>query len=163
MVVTFSYRLRFACTQARRLWSGLRVCGDARSYDDFDGGGGHSHPVGFSVCGARLRLAFGVFSTLFASCVVATPVPVERVRELAGGIASSVEVSSASGAALRLAQAVPAGETKVSAVASTNSDETAFYVIDRGSAGGILPSAFPSAQMAVPSAFCLLGWKGPLP
>ena len=68
----------------------------------------------------------------------ATPVPVERVRELAGGIASSVEVSSASGGALRLAQAVPSGETKVSAVASTNSDETAFYVIDRGSAGGFV-------------------------
>ena len=38
VVITFSYRLRFACTQARRLWSGLRVCGDMRSYADFDGG-----------------------------------------------------------------------------------------------------------------------------
>ena len=105
------------------------------------------NPVGFSGCGARLRLAFGVFSTLFASCVVATPVPVERVRELAGGIASSVEVSSASGAALRLAQAVPAGETKVSAVASTNSDETAFYVIDRGSAGGFVVLSCPQTTV----------------
>ena len=39
-MVTFSYRLRFACTQARRLWSGLRMCGDVRSYANFDGGGG---------------------------------------------------------------------------------------------------------------------------
>ena len=59
------------------------------------GGGYESDPS--SPVGVRLRLAFGVVSALVASCVVAAPVPVEQVRELAGGIASSVQGSLASG------------------------------------------------------------------
>lgn len=59
-------------------------------------GGGYKS-ASSSPVGVRLRLAFGVVSALVASCVVAAPVPVERVRELAGGIASSVQVSFASG------------------------------------------------------------------
>ena len=70
--------------------------------------------------------------------VFAAPVPIERVQKLAGGIASSVQVARSSGAVLRMAQAVSAAEAKVSAVAPTNVDETAFYVIDRGSAGGFV-------------------------
>lgn len=70
--------------------------------------------------------------------MVAAPVPVERVRELAGGIASSVQVSFASGAPVHVAQTVPATEATVSAIAPTNAEETAFYVIDRGSTGGFV-------------------------
>ena len=70
--------------------------------------------------------------------VFAAPVPIERVKKLAGGIASSVQVARSSGAVLRMAQAVSAAEAKVSAVAPTNVDETAFFVIDRGSAGGFV-------------------------
>ena len=70
--------------------------------------------------------------------VFAAPVPLERVQKLAGGIASSVQVSAASGAAIHIAQAVSPMEAKVAAVAATNNDDTAFYVIDRGSAGGFV-------------------------
>lgn len=80
--------------------------------------------------------ALAVFSLM--TNVLAAPVPLERVQKLAGGIASSVQVSAASGAAIHIAQAVSPMEAKVSAVAATNNDDTAFYVIDRGSAGGFV-------------------------
>ena len=70
---------------------------------------------------------------------MAAPIPIERVQELAGGIASAVQVSYASGAAINIAQAVVPAETKVTAVAyadADGADGTAFYVIDRGSVGG---------------------------
>ena len=86
----------------------------------------------------RFRLAFSAISAFAASILVAAPVPLERIQELAGGVASSVQVSYASGAAIRMAQSVSAAEVKVSAIASTNSGETAFYVIDRGSSGGFV-------------------------
>lgn len=79
-----------------------------------------------------------VLSALVASIAGAAPVSFERVQELAGGIASSVQVSYASGAAVKLAQAVSPTETTVFAVAPTNSPDTAFYVVDRGSTGGFV-------------------------
>ena len=70
--------------------------------------------------------------------VFAAPVPIERVKKLAGGIASSVQVSRSSGAVVRMAQAVSPAEAKVSAVSPVNAKDTAFYVIDRGSTGGFV-------------------------
>lgn len=70
--------------------------------------------------------------------VFAAPVPIERVKKLAGGIASSVQVSRSSGAVVRMAQAVSPAEAKVSAVSPVNVKDTAFYVIDRGSTGGFV-------------------------
>lgn len=70
--------------------------------------------------------------------VFAAPVPIERVQKLAGGIASSVQVSRSSGAVVRMAQAVSPAEAKVSAVSPVNAKDTAFYVIDRGSTGGFV-------------------------
>lgn len=69
----------------------------------------------------------------------AAPISLESVQRFAGGIASSVQVSYASGAAVKMAQAVVPAEVKVSAVASTNAPQTtAFYVVDRGSEGGFV-------------------------
>ena len=70
--------------------------------------------------------------------VFAAPVPIERVQKLAGGIASSVQVSRSSGAVVRMAQAVSPAEAKVSAVSPVNAKDAAFYVIDRGSTGGFV-------------------------
>ena len=73
-----------------------------------------------------------------AVVAVAAPVPIEHVQQLAGGIASSVQVSYSTGAAVRMAQAVSPSEVSVSPVAPEDSDETAFYVIDRGATGGFV-------------------------
>lgn len=91
-------------------------------------------------CGAlkRFRTALFALCAFVSSLSFAAPVPIERVRELAGGIASSVQVSSAGGAAVSIAQAVSPVEVAVVAVAPTNTDETAFFVIDRGSTGGFV-------------------------
>ena len=91
-----------------------------------------------SVCGNCSRMFALVLSALVASIAGAAPVSFDRVQELAGGIASSVQISYAAGAAVKLAQAVAPAEAKVTAVASAESEDTAFYVIDRGSAGGFV-------------------------
>ena len=88
------------------------------------------------LCGHFAGVALAVFS--LAMSALAAPVPLERVQKLAGGIASSVQVSFASGASVRMAQAVSQAEATVSPVAPTNSDDAAFYVIDRGSVGGFV-------------------------
>ena len=46
-----------------------------------------------SVCGSCSRMLALVLSALIASIAGAAPVPFDRVQELAGGIASSVQVS----------------------------------------------------------------------
>ena len=99
-----------------------------------------SSPFHFAraVCGNCSRMLALVLSALVASIAGAAPVSLERVQELAGGIASSVQISYASGAAVKLAQAVSPTETTVFAVAPTNSPDTAFYVVDRGSTGGFV-------------------------
>ena len=87
------------------------------------------------------RLPLFALAAFLASIAAAAPVSIEQVQKLAGGVASSVQVSYASGAAICMAQAVPATEAKVSAVASADADDasgTAFYVIDRGSVGGFV-------------------------
>lgn len=77
-------------------------------------------------------------AALVSSVALAAPISLEKVEGIAGGIASSVQVSYASGAAVCMAQDVSAAQTTVSAISPTNSSETAFYVIDRGSAGGFV-------------------------
>ncbi len=92
-----------------------------------------------TICGSLFRLPLLVASAFVAALASAAPVPIERIQEIAGDVASSVQVSYASGAAISMAQAVSPMEATVSAVASTNNpDETAFYVIDRGSTGGFV-------------------------
>ena len=86
----------------------------------------------------QFRLACFTLSALVASFAFAAPVPIERVQEIAGGVASSVQVSYASGAAINIAQAVSPAETTVCAITPTNSSDTAFYVIDRGTSGGFV-------------------------
>ena len=88
------------------------------------------------LCG--LFAGAALVASSLAMSALAAPVPLERVKKLAGGIASSVQVSFASGASVRMAQTVSQAEAVVSAVAPTNSDDAAFYVVDRGSAGGFV-------------------------
>ncbi len=105
------------------------------------GGGGlmasqtSPRPAIRGVRACRVLCALWAFA---ASVAVAAPISIDQVREIAGGVASSVQLSTSSGSAIRLAQSVPSAEVKVSAVASTNSDDAAFYVVDRGSVGGFV-------------------------
>ncbi len=85
-----------------------------------------------------LRMPLLVLSALFASIAFAAPISIDQVKTIAGGVASSVQVSSASGAAIHCAQSVPVAETSVFAVVPTNSEETAFYVVNRQSTGGFV-------------------------
>ena len=84
------------------------------------------------------RFGLFAFASLFAFYASAAPVSLGDVESLARGVASSVQVSLASGAAISLAQAVSPAEVTVEAVAATNSEDTAFYVIGRGAAGGFV-------------------------
>ncbi len=87
--------------------------------------------------------AFSLFFSLLAlfltaPSVVAAPIPVDSVRGIAHGVASSVQVSTSSGAAIHLAQAVAPMEVKVAAISPTNSNAIAYYVVDRGAVGGFV-------------------------
>ena len=75
---------------------------------------------------------------LAAFGLTAAPVPLERVQRLAQGVAASVQFSFSSGASVSDAQAVLPAQATVTAVAPTNSDEAAFYVVDRGAVGGFV-------------------------
>lgn len=87
---------------------------------------------------ASLVAALGLFASLAPLSTHAAPVPLEAIENLAGGVASSVQVSSVSGAAVSIAQAVSPSEVRVRAIAPTNTSETAFYVIERGDVGGFV-------------------------
>ena len=95
-------------------------------------------PVSSFGGGRCFRFPLLALAALISSFAFAAPVPIERVQEIAGGVASSVQVSYASGAAINIAQAVSPAETTVCAITPTNSSDTAFYVIDRGAAGGFV-------------------------
>ena len=92
--------------------------------------------------GFRLPSARGVLAVALAAFAAfsafAAPVSIDSVRSFAPGVAAGVSLSTASGGAVKMAQAVPAAEVTVSAVAPAGSEDTAFYVIDRGSAGGFV-------------------------
>ena len=88
-------------------------------------------PVSSFGGGRCFRFPLLALAALISSFAFAAPVPIERVQEIAGGVASSVQVSYASGAAINIAQAVSPMEATVSAITPTNSSDTAFYVMNK--------------------------------
>ena len=59
-----------------------------------------------AVFGRFARLTLFAASALFAFCAIAAPVSIDQVQKLAGGVASSVQISYATGTAVKMAQAV---------------------------------------------------------